>query len=87
MPIGLAVLKAGVERGHSEIAAEALARVRDEIGPVASFKSVRIVNALPKTRSGKILRGAIRKNGGRRRAGACRPPSRTRRCSTTSTRC
>ena len=61
VPIGLAVLKAGVERGRSEIAAELVARVRDEIGPVASFKQVRIVRALPKTRSGKILRGTIRK--------------------------
>ena len=61
VPIGLAVLKAGVERGRPEIAAELVARVRDEIGPVASFKDVRIVTALPKTRSGKVLRGTIRK--------------------------
>ena len=61
VPIGLAVLKAGVERGHSEIAAELVARVREEIGPVASFKQARIVRALPKTRSGKILRGTIRR--------------------------
>jgi propionyl-CoA synthetase len=61
VPIGLAVLKAGVERAPSEIAAELVTRVRDEIGPVASFKEVRIVKALPKTRSGKILRGTIRK--------------------------
>ena len=61
IPIGLAVLKAGAEREPSEIAVELVARVRDEIGPVASFKDVRIVKALPKTRSGKILRGTIRK--------------------------
>ncbi len=61
VPIGLAVLKAGVEREHSEIAAELVARVREEIGPVASLKQVRVVRALPKTRSGKILRGTIRK--------------------------
>jgi propionyl-CoA synthetase len=61
VPIGLAVLKSGVEREHHEIAAELIARVRDEIGPVAAFKDVRIVHALPKTRSGKILRGTIRK--------------------------
>jgi propionyl-CoA synthetase len=61
VPIGLAVLKTGVERGRPEIAAELVARVRDEIGPVASFKEVRIVTALPKTRSGKVLRGTIRK--------------------------
>ena len=47
--------------GSPTIAAELVARVRDEIGPVASFKQVRIVRALPKTRSGKILRGTIRK--------------------------
>jgi propionyl-CoA synthetase len=61
VPIGLAVLKTGVERGRPEIAAELVARVREEIGPVASFKDVRIVTALPKTRSGKVLRGTIRK--------------------------
>ncbi|HET7170630.1 MAG TPA: propionyl-CoA synthetase [Gaiellales bacterium] len=61
VPMGLAVLKAGVERERSQIAGELVARVRDEIGPVASFKEVRIVKALPKTRSGKILRGTIRK--------------------------
>jgi propionyl-CoA synthetase len=61
VPIGLAVLKSGVERERGEIAAELIARVRDEIGPVAAFKDVRIVQALPKTRSGKILRGTIRK--------------------------
>ena len=61
VPIGLAVLKAGVDREPGEIGAELVTRVRDEIGPVASFKEVRIVRALPKTRSGKILRGTIRK--------------------------
>jgi propionyl-CoA synthetase len=61
VPIGLAVLKAGVERGHAQIEAELVACVREEIGPVASLKQVRIVRALPKTRSGKILRGTIRK--------------------------
>jgi propionyl-CoA synthetase len=61
VPIGLAVLKAGVDRDRSEIGRELVARVRDEIGPVAAFKEVRVVAALPKTRSGKILRGTIRK--------------------------
>jgi propionyl-CoA synthetase len=61
VPIGLAVLKAGVERDRTEIAAELVIRVRDQIGPVAAFKEVLIVKALPKTRSGKILRGTIRK--------------------------
>ncbi len=61
VPVGFVVLKAGVERDPSTIAAELVARVRDEIGPVAFFKDARIVNALPKTRSGKVLRGTISK--------------------------
>jgi propionyl-CoA synthetase len=61
VPIGFAVLKAGVEKGHEEIAAELVALVRERVGPVASFKTVAIVDALPKTRSGKILRSTIRK--------------------------
>ena len=60
VPVGLVVLKAGVDRPEDEIAAELVARVRDEIGPVASFKEARVVRALPKTRSGKVLRGTIR---------------------------
>jgi propionyl-CoA synthetase len=61
VPVGFAVLKTGVERDPSTIAAELVARVRDEIGPVAFFKQAQIVKALPKTRSGKILRGTISK--------------------------
>ena len=61
VPVGFAVLKAGVEREADDVAAELVARVRDEIGPVASFKEARIVAALPKTRSGKVLRGTIRR--------------------------
>jgi propionyl-CoA synthetase len=61
VPLGLAVLTAGVERNPSEGAAELVALLREQIGPVASFKMARIVPALPKTRSGKILRGTIRK--------------------------
>ncbi len=60
VPVGLVVLKAGVDRPEDELAAELVARVRDEIGPVASFKEARVVRALPKTRSGKVLRGTIR---------------------------
>ena len=60
-PLGLVVLKAGVDRAEQEIAAELVALVRDRIGPVAAFKDARVVLRLPKTRSGKILRGTIRK--------------------------
>lgn len=61
VPIGFAVLKAGATRTPVDIAAELVQRVRGTIGPVASFKSVAIVPRLPKTRSGKILRGTIKK--------------------------
>jgi propionyl-CoA synthetase len=60
-PIGLVVLKAGVARAEADIAKELVALVRDRIGPVAAFKEARVVPRLPKTRSGKILRGTIRK--------------------------
>jgi len=60
VPIGFAVLKAGVERPREEVAAELVALVRERVGPVASFKTVAIVDALPKTRSGKTLRATIR---------------------------
>jgi propionyl-CoA synthetase len=61
IPIGFAVLKAGVYRPNEEIAAELIALVRERVGPVASFKTVAIVDALPKTRSGKTLRATIRR--------------------------
>ena len=60
VPLGLAVLKAGVERGWKEIEREIIQRVRAEIGAVASLKRVSRVKRLPKTRSGKILRRTIR---------------------------
>jgi propionyl-CoA synthetase len=60
-PLGLVVLKAGVDRAESDIAAELIALVRERIGPVAAFKDARVVPRLPKTRSGKILRASIRK--------------------------
>lgn len=60
LPVGLVILNAGVERTHDEIQRELLGRVREEIGPVAAFKSVAVVDRLPKTRSGKILRGTLR---------------------------
>jgi propionyl-CoA synthetase len=61
IPIGFAVLKAGVDRPTENIAAELIALVRERVGPVASLKTVAIVDALPKTRSGKTLRATIRK--------------------------
>ncbi len=61
VPIGFAVLKAGVDRDHDEIARELVQMVRSELGAVACFKDCAIVKALPKTRSGKILRATMRK--------------------------
>jgi len=61
VPLGLVVLKAGVNRDEAAVARELVALVRDRIGPVAAFKDARIVARLPKTRSGKILRNSIRK--------------------------
>jgi propionyl-CoA synthetase len=60
VPVGLVVLKAGVERDHAVVVEEVIARVRDQIGPVASFKTAVVVARLPKTRSGKILRRTLR---------------------------
>jgi propionyl-CoA synthetase len=60
VPRGLVVLKAGVGRDPEEVAAELVQRVRDEIGALASLKRVDVVSALPKTRSGKILRRTMR---------------------------
>ena len=60
VPLGLLVLKSGVARPPETIEAEAVALVRDKIGPVASFKAALVVERLPKTRSGKILRGTMR---------------------------
>ncbi len=61
LPIGFLVLKAGVDRDAADIVAEVVALVRERIGPVAVFKKAVIVDRLPKTRSGKILRGTMRK--------------------------
>lgn len=61
VPIGFLVLNAGVTRDPAEIEAEVVQMVRDRIGPVAAFKVVTTVKRLPKTRSGKILRGTIQK--------------------------
>ncbi len=60
LPRGFVVLKAGHEVDEAALAAELIASVRDQIGPVAAFKDVSVVAALPKTRSGKILRKTMR---------------------------
>ena len=60
LPLGFLVLKAGVERPHDDIVAETIAMVREKVGPVAVFKNAVVVTRLPKTRSGKILRGTMR---------------------------
>lgn len=59
-PSGYVVLKQGSEIDEAQLRAELVARVREQIGPVADFKDVRVVPALPKTRSGKILRKTMR---------------------------
>jgi propionyl-CoA synthetase len=61
MPLGFVVLKAGVQRPEADIIQEVLQMVRDQIGPVASFKKAAVVQRLPKTRSGKVLRSTIKK--------------------------
>ncbi|HVZ02024.1 MAG TPA: propionyl-CoA synthetase [Dongiaceae bacterium] len=61
VPVGFLVLKAGVDRPHDKIVSEVVQLVRDRIGPVASFKTATVVKRLPKTRSGKILRGTMQK--------------------------
>jgi propionyl-CoA synthetase len=60
VPLGLVVLKAGSDRNEAELEAELVTLVRERIGPVASFKRAVVVARLPKTRSGKILRAAMR---------------------------
>ncbi len=60
LPLGLLVLNSGISRPNAEIVAEAIQLVRDRIGPVAAFKLCAVVERLPKTRSGKILRGTMR---------------------------
>ena len=59
LPLGFMVLNAGVDRDHGDIAKEVVQMVRDQIGPVAAFKTAVVVPRLPKTRSGKILRGTM----------------------------
>ncbi|MCC5992516.1 MAG: propionyl-CoA synthetase [Rhodobacteraceae bacterium] len=59
LPLGFLCLNAGTTRDQSEIARECVKLVRDQIGPVAAFKLAVVVDRLPKTRSGKILRGTM----------------------------
>jgi propionyl-CoA synthetase len=61
VPVGFVVTKAGVTRSDAEITHELVDLVREKIGPVASFKTATVVKRLPKTRSGKILRGTMKK--------------------------
>jgi len=61
IPVGFMVLNAGVERNNDDIVKEVIQMVRERIGPVAAFKTATVVKRLPKTRSGKILRGTIQK--------------------------
>jgi propionyl-CoA synthetase len=61
VPIGFYVVKHGVERPPADLERELVERVRQQIGPVAAFKRALLVSKLPKTRSGKILRGTIKK--------------------------
>jgi propionyl-CoA synthetase len=61
LPVGFIVLKAGVTKAHDQIVKDVVQMVRDQIGAVAAFKTATVVDRLPKTRSGKILRGTIQK--------------------------
>ena len=61
MPLGFLVLNSGVSRDPGDIVKDVVAMVRERIGPVAAFKVATVVNTLPKTRSGKILRGTMQK--------------------------
>ena len=61
IPVGVVVLKDGVETDHKQLESEIVQLIRKEIGPIASFKKAMVVKRLPKTRSGKILRKTMRK--------------------------
>ncbi len=61
LPVGFVVLNAGAKRGEQELVDELIERVREQIGPVVAFKKACVVSRLPKTRSGKILRGTMRR--------------------------
>jgi propionyl-CoA synthetase len=61
VPLGFLVLKSGVDRAHDQIVRDVVQMVRDQIGPVADFKRAIVVDRLPKTRSGKVLRSTMQK--------------------------
>lgn len=61
LPVGFLVLKSGVTKEPDDIVSEVVGLVREKIGPVAAFKRATVVDRLPKTRSGKILRGTMQK--------------------------
>ncbi len=61
LPVGLMVLKAGADKSPDDVVAEVINMVRQRIGPIAVFKKAVVIDGLPKTRSGKILRGTMRK--------------------------
>ncbi|HEX7079467.1 MAG TPA: propionyl-CoA synthetase [Gammaproteobacteria bacterium] len=61
VPLGFLCMKAGHARAEADVVREAIALVREKIGPVAAFKRAVVVERLPKTRSGKVLRGTLRK--------------------------
>ncbi len=61
LPLGMLVLQAGVDRPHGDVVGEVVKLVRERIGPVAAFRTAIVVDRLPKTRSGKILRGTMKK--------------------------
>jgi propionyl-CoA synthetase len=61
VPVGFLVLKRGVDRDFGEVIKEVVRMVRQQIGPVAAFRTALVVPSLPKTRSGKVLRGTMRK--------------------------
>jgi len=58
-PLGLVCLNSGADRTEEDIAKECVKLVRDQIGPVAAFKQCIVIDGLPKTRSGKVLRGTM----------------------------
>jgi propionyl-CoA synthetase len=60
VPLGFVVLSSGVDRDAGDICNELVQKVRAEVGPVAAFRTCTVVPRLPKTRSGKILRGTMR---------------------------
>jgi propionyl-CoA synthetase len=64
IPLGLIVFKAGARHSPDTVARDLVGMVRERIGPVAAFRTAVVVQRLPKTRSGKILRGTIKKIAG-----------------------